>query len=139
MTENIPRKTVILWEIRILLIFVVLWGIMGVFIEYSAVMTLIFACVYAVFAIYTPFYLKSFEVCSSEKSIEIKSGIIIKVNHIMPTPRLIYGETLTTPVAAMLGVSAVCLKAARGWVIVPEIEKTKAQSLLKLITGEKTK
>ena len=51
----------------------------------------------------------------------IEKGVIIKTTHIMPFTKMIYTQSITTPIAKLFGLSAVTVKAARSRIIIPEI------------------
>ena len=63
----------------------------------------------------------------------ITRGAIIKPTHIMPYSKLIYTQTFTTPLAKILGLKALSLKAARSRILVPELPEADAEILLKIL------
>ena len=80
--------------------------------------------------VYVPFYFKSYKITVDENSISIKKGVIIKTTQIMPFPRLVFAQSFTTPLSQIMKMKCVMLKAARAWVLIPEIENTDADYLL---------
>ncbi len=132
---KIPQKTIVLWEIRFSLLAVVFWGILFFYIEMNYTINLIFMFFVTIISFYMPFYLKSFEIYVKDKRIEIKSGIIIKTEYILPNKALIYGEAFTTPIAAKLDVFAVALKGVRKVIVIPELKKEDAEAILERIAN----
>ena len=55
----------------------------------------------------------------------------------MPFPRFIYAEQITSPIAKAMGVSALSLKVARGFILIPEMSKEDAEDIISAISGEK--
>ena len=48
----------------------------------------------------------------------------------MPYKRMIYAQSFETPLARIFGIAAVRLKAARSYLLVAEIEKEAAQTII---------
>ncbi len=134
MTFSLPKKTRFLWQVRILLIFILLCAAVALFSGYSLWFLLpaavIAAIGLAVAFIYVPFYFNSYKITVDENSISISKGLIIRTTNIMPFPRLVFAQSYTTPIASLLKLKCVMLKAARGWILVPEIEDENAELLL---------
>ncbi len=134
MTFSLPEKTRVLWQIRISLVFVALCAVVAFFSQYSLwflLPTAIFAAIGLAGAfVYVPFYFKSYKISVDESSISISKGIIIRTTNIMPFPRMVFAESFTTPLASFMGLKCVMLKAARGWILIPEIENENADFLL---------
>ena len=134
MTFSLPKKTRILWQLRIVLAFVLLCAGVSFFSRYSLWFLLPAAIIatmgLAVAFIYIPFYFKSYKITVDESSISISKGLIIRTTNIMPFPRLVFAQSFTTPIASVLKLKCVMLKAARGWILIPEIEQQNADYLL---------
>lgn len=134
MTFSLPKKTRALWQLRIILVFVLLCAIVAFFSRYSLWFLLpaaIIATLGLIFAfIYVPFYFNSYKITVDENSISISKGLIIRTTNIMPFPRLVFAESFTTPLASLMKLKCVMLKAARGWILIPEIEIDNADFLL---------
>ncbi len=134
MTFSLPKRTLTLWQIRISLIFILLCAVVAFLSRYSIWFLLTLTVVVLVAAvtifIYIPFYFKSYKITVAEGSIIINKGLIIKTTNIMPFPRLVFAESFTTPLASFMKLKGVMLKAARGWMLVPEIENKNADFLL---------
>lgn len=134
MSFSLPKKTRILWQIRIVFAFVCLCALVAFFSRFTLWFLLpaaIIATIGLVFAfIYIPFYFKSYEISVDDNSIIIKKGVIFKTTNIMPYPRLVFAQSFATPLSSMLKMKCVMLKAARGWMLIPEIENINADYLL---------
>lgn len=134
MTFHLPEKTRILWQLRIVLAFAVLCAAVAFFSRYTLWFLLpaaIIATIGLMFAfIYVPFYFNSYKITVDDNSISITKGVIIKTTNIMPYPRLVFALSFTTPLSAMMKMKCVMLKAARGWILIPEIENVNADYLL---------
>ncbi len=134
MTFLLPKRTMLLWQIRILFIFILLCVAVALFSGYSLWFLLPAAIIAAIGLliafIYIPFYFKSYKITVDENSISISKGIIIKITNIMPFPRLVFAESFTTPLASFFKLKAIMLKAARGWILIPEIDNENAEFLL---------
>ena len=57
----------------------------------------------------------------------IESGVFIKITHILPYSKMIYTQTLTSPLARFFGLKAVTLKAARSQLLIPEVPEEEAE------------
>lgn len=134
MTFNLPRKTRVLWQLRIILAFAVLCAVVAFFSRYTLwflLPTAIIATIGLIFAfIYVPFYFNSYKITVDDNSISITKGVVIRTTNIMPYPRLVFAQSFTTPLSSALKMKCVMLKAARGWILIPEIENEHAEYLL---------
>jgi len=134
MTFNLPKKTRLLWQVRIVFAFAVVCAAVAFFSRYTLWFLLpaaVIATLGLVFAfIYVPFYFKSYKISVDKNSIIIAKGVIIRTTNIMPFPRLVFAQSFTTPLSSAMKMKAVVLKAARAWVLIPEIENVSADYLL---------
>ncbi len=134
MTFSLPKKTMALWQIRIVLAFALLCAAVAFFSRFTLWFLLpaaIIATIGLLFAfIYTPFYFKSYKITVDDNSIIITKGVIFKTTNIMPFPRLVFAQSFTTPLSELMKMKCVMLKAARGWILIPEIENADAEYLL---------
>lgn len=134
MTFTLPQKTRLLWQIRIVFAFAVLCALVAFFSRFTLwflLPTAIIATLGLLVAfIYVPFYFKSYKITVDDNSIIITKGIFFKTTHIMPYPRLVFAQSFTTPLSAAMKMKCVMLKAARGWMLIPEIENCNADHLL---------
>lgn len=134
MTFTMPQKTRVLWQIRIVFAFAVLCAAVAFFSRFTLWFLLpaaIIATLGLLFAfIYVPFYFKSYKIAVDDNSIIITKGVIIRTTNIMPFPRLVFAQSFTTPLSQLMKMKSVMLKAARGWILIPEIENINADYLL---------
>ncbi len=135
MKENtLPKKTILLWQFRIIIITFILVAAclyfepLFSFLKIAAIVIGILGVILAF--LYLPFFFKSYKIILSNDAVIVKYGIIIKVEHIMPYKRMIYAQSFETPLARIFGITAVRLKAARSYLLVAEIEKESAQSII---------
>lgn len=134
MSFSLSRKTRILWQIRIAIAFALICAAVAFFSRFTLWFLLpaaIIATLGLIFAfVYIPFYFKSYTITVDDNSITIKKGVFIKTTQIMPFPRLVFAQSFTTPIASLMKLKCVMLKAARGWILIPEIENQNAEFLL---------
>ncbi len=139
---KLPRRTLFLWQLRTVIIELLLLCVCG-YLNLKFRLLLILFIDFTIFFLlliiwYIPSYFKSCKIRLSNDGIIIRRGVIIKNTHILPFSRLIYTQTLVTPLAKLFGLKAVTLKAARSRLFVPEMNEFDADSLLTaLANGEK--
>ena len=139
-TYALPRKTLLLWRIRIVLALAVIL----LFLNYlplpkdtAIIIGAIFICLFlTAFFWYLPKFIKSCRITIIKDSIIIKRGVIIENTHILPFSRLIHTLTIQTPIAKLLSLNTVLLKAARFRIFVPELSQADAESLVAEINSE---
>lgn len=134
MIFTLPNKTKTIWQIRMVFVisflcfFIVLFGY-----KYSwGLLLLIPIAVIGLLVtfIYLPFYFKSYKITVQEDFISVSKGVIFKATNIMPYPRLIFVQSISTPLSSLFKMKIILLKAARGWLFLPEIENISAEFLL---------
>lgn len=134
MTFTLPKKTRALWQMRIVFAFAFVCAAVAFFSRYTPWFLLpaaIIAIIGLIFAfIYVPFYFNSYKIAVDDNSISITKGVIIKTTNIMPYPRFVFAQSFTTPLSSAMKMKCVMLKAARGWILIPEIENVNAEYLL---------
>lgn len=134
MTFYLPKKTCLLWQLRIILAFACLCAAVSFFSRFTLWFLLpasIIAAIGLVFCfVYVPFYFKSYKILVDEYSIIIKKGVVFKTTNIMPYPRLVFAQSFTTPLSSAMKLKCVMLKAARGWILIPEIDSGNADYLI---------
>lgn len=134
MKFTLPKKTRFLWQVRIILAFAIVCIAVALFSRYTIWFLLPAAIIatigLAASLVYVPFYFKSYEIKVDENAIIISKGIIIKTTNIMPYPCLVFARSFTTPLSSLLKLKCVMLKAARGWILIPEIENINADYIL---------
>ena len=137
--QKLPKRTLWLWQLRCIAFYFVIIALCAYFyashsflLIAGAVITVV--CLASVFW-YLPFYIGSYQIICSGEGVVIKRGVIIKTTHIMPYSKLIYTQTFTTPVAKLLGLTAVSLKAARAVVFIPEMRLSDAKHFLAFLSS----
>ena len=95
----------------------------------SAIILILCAVISLVFF---PLLFKSYKITLNDTYISVEKGIFIITTRIFPRENLVYAESVSLPLSNALGVSAVVLKAARSFCVIPEIEKEKADQILKM-------
>ncbi len=139
-TYALPRKTLLLWRIRIFIcltvLLLVLW-LIPLNWKFTVIIGTIFICLFlAAFFWYLPKFIKSCRITVINDSVIIKRGVIIENIHILPFSRLIHTLTVQTPLAKLLSLNTVLFKAARFRVFVPELSSEDAESLVMEINSE---
>lgn len=139
--SKLPRRTRCLWQLRIILIDILIALICFYFrtgYKWSlSVGIVILAFSLPIIFWYIPQFIKNYEIRIIDEAIVINSGVIIKSTHIMPFSKMIYAQSITTPIAAKMEITAISLKAARTSVIIPEIRVDEAIALLEVVSKEK--
>ena len=139
-TYALPRKTLLLWRIRLVLtlafLLIFLW-----YLPLSSDWFLIIGSVFcfmflAAFFWYMPKFIKSCRITVVNDSVIIKRGVIVENTHILPFSRLIHTLTVQTPLAKLFSLNTVLLKAARFRIFVPEMSVADAESLVAEINLE---
>ena len=132
--NTLPKRTTWLWFVRLILITFILLALCYYFsplfapLKIAAIIIGILGLLLAF--VYLPFFFKTYKIILSNDAVIVKYGIFIKVEHIMPYKRMIYAQSFETPLARVLGVTAVRLKAARSYLLVAETEKESAQAII---------
>lgn len=126
MKENLlPKKTALLWQIRIGLagiMLIILLCALSFLTRWLLLAAAVLTALLAVFLFwYLPRYFNSYEIIFPSGAIVINRGVFIKTTHIMPFSRLVYAQSYATPLARAMGLAALSLKAARSVIIVPEL------------------
>ncbi|MBR6510079.1 MAG: PH domain-containing protein [Clostridia bacterium] len=116
-TYIIPKKTLTLWRIRVVMLTVALLGIFFV-IPLPKLAFIIIASVILFLSLlanfwYLPKFIKSCRISVFDGKVVITRGVLIENTHIMPFSRLIHSQTVQTPLARLFGLSILFLKAAR--------------------------
>lgn len=136
--KNLPSKTKYLWQLRCICFYLVIIALCAYFYPYYKFLILAGLIITAVCLVsifwYIPKFIKSYQIITADESIVIKRGVIIKTTHIMPYSRLIYAQTFTTPIAKLLRLTAVSLKAARSTLVIPEMSLCDAKLLIETLS-----
>ena len=134
----LPRKTLLLWQIRAISFGILLSILMFVsktivflpirFIWIAVFVIMSISVLTAVF--YMPFLFKTCKVILLKQGVVVERGVFFKNTHILPFSKLIYTQSYRSPIARMLGLTAVSLKAARSRVFIPEMNEEDAADLI---------
>lgn len=134
MVFTLPKKTRVLWQIRIFLAFALLCGAVCAFVGFTRWMFLPAGVIAAVGLIvvlwYIPAAANAFSVSADQTAVAVKSGVFFKNIHLMPNPRIIYAQTYETPVSRALFLKGVILRSARAIVLIPEMQAVDIDKLL---------
>lgn len=141
----LPRKTLFLWQIRaiafgILLCIIMLIAKTFIFLPMQIILIasgIIISLSILIAAFYMPFLFKTCKVVLLKTGVVVERGVFFKNTHILPFSKLIYTQTYKSPVARMLGLTAVSLKAARSRVFIPEMSEDDAANLIAALSEEK--
>ncbi len=138
---KLPKRTLLLWQIRTALIWLLSSSVcylislkFETFLIILAVLTIFFLL--AIF-LYLPKYFSTFSVKCLKDAVVVENGIFVKRCHILPFSRLIYSQTLNTPLSKVFGVTAVTMKAARSFIFIPEmLDEDSKEFLTVLVKGD---
>ena len=139
MTEKkLPVRTLLLWQIRVTVLFVLLGAVClyfcSVYKWFWVLVTVITAVFLFVILWYLPRFIRNYRIKLIGEAVIIENGVFIRTTHIMPYSRMIYTKSFTTPLAKAIGLTSISLKAARSSIIMPEILVSDAVVLLKLLS-----
>ena len=136
----LPKRTLLLWQIRVVMstTFLILFCLLYIkaFLVLKIAIWILITLGLAIVALYLPLFFKRYEILFQGEAIIVNYGVFIKFSHVMPYPRLIYAQTFATPLARIMGVTALSLKAARSRVIIPEVLLPEALRVLDSLTDE---
>ena len=131
MELKLPKKTLDLWKIRLTIGVLLFFGLFSYFCHgygWFLIATLVIICLYELaFFWYLPALFKTYQIKYINGAVVIESGVFIKITHIMPYSKMIYTQTLTSPLARFFGLKAVTLKAARSQILIPEVPEEAAE------------
>lgn len=134
---KLPKRTLLLWQIRVCLIWILLSSFCGLlmpdfkfFLILLFILTVLFV---VVIFFYLPKYFSLFKIKCLKDAVVVENGIFIKRCHILPFSRLIYSQTINTPLSKLFGVTAVTLKAARSIILIPELIESDAKEFLTVL------
>lgn len=133
-----PKRVLFLWQLRS----AVLLGLLSLLTIWVWFLTVYFSIVIGIAIViavlfnfvYLPVFLKSYLVTVDKNAVTITRGVFIKRESVMPQPRLVYAEHITTPLARAFSVSAVAFRAARAATITIELEKADVNEILEVIS-----
>lgn len=135
---TVPKKTLWLWQIRISILALILLFI-SIMLTKATKICLILACLILLLFLliifcYLPILFKTCRCKVVNDTVVLRIGVFFKSIHVFPMLRLIYSQTITTPLAKKFGLCGVSLKAARNRIFIPELTKNDAEELMNMIT-----
>ena len=130
-----PKSTLFLWQTRTVVMLTLLlalvswvWYVSFYFIITCVLLSVLFL---SIAFLYLPHYFKHYSIELGKNAIIIKSGLFVRHERIMPTPRLIYTERYRTPVSKAFGLSGLVLHATRAATFTAEFSDTDIDEILK--------
>ncbi|MBR5922445.1 MAG: hypothetical protein IKZ59_01490 [Clostridia bacterium] len=135
-------KTIILWQIRACsafiasaLLFFALSRLFAPLLVPALCLPVLGAC--ASFW-YVPVFLKGYNVHVGDNAVTVTCGVIIRTTRVMPYKRLVFAVGYSTPLARLLKLRGIRLRAARADLYIPEMAEDAAELLIfGLSEGEK--
>ena len=127
---KLPKKTLRVWQTRIFMVAVILSAFLCILFDFYTFSALLLILCAVISFVYLPLLFGSYTIILTDSYISVERGVFIKSNKIMPRALLVYAESVSLPLSNALGLSAVILKSAKGFCVIPEIEKQKADELL---------
>ena len=135
---KIPRKTYTLWRKRIIFLFLAVIVILfccAVFFRWLILPTVLFFVALGVLLIILdiwllPLYFKSFEISFSDSVISVSKGVIFKSKTVLPNKKLISVSRISLPDAQRYNLTAVFIRFYKGFIFIPEIDKSVAKEMI---------
>ncbi len=138
--KPLPKKTLILWQLRVLLLGIVCVALClyfgAKFQKLNQIAFIISIIISAIILFYLPAFFKGYKIELKGEAVIISYGVFIKISHIMPYSRLIYAQSFATPLARIFGMAMLTLKAARSWIVIPEMQKSNADAIISYLSSE---
>lgn len=139
MEYAIPLKTLRLWQLRSAICGIILIVICIMLTKRGLPLLIGCTAVIIIFGLLMLWYLpRLFKNCRCRvvnNSVILEIGLFIRKIHIFPLMRLIYTQTLKTPLSSLLGLMGISLKAARNRIYIPELSLPDAERLLAALKG----
>ena len=129
---KLPKKTLRVWQLRLFLLAVILCAFLCLLFSLYLLSAVVLILCAVISLVFFPLLFKSYKITLDDTYISVEKGIFIITTRIFPRENLVYAESVSLPLSNALGVSAVVLKAARSFCVIPEIEKEKADQILKM-------
>ncbi len=129
---KLPKKTLRVWQLRLFLLAVILCAFLCLLFSLYLLSAIVLILCAVISLVFFPLLFKSYKITLNDTYISVEKGIFIITTRIFPRENLVYAESVSLPLSNALGVSAVVLKAARSFCVIPEIEKEKADQILKM-------
>lgn len=133
---RLSKITLMLWKIRVTVLTLLLLAVLAYFCHgygWFLIVILALVCLYeGVMLWYLPKLFRNYRIKYINGAVVIESGVVIKTTHIMPFSKMIYAETITSPLAKLMGIKALSLKAARSRILIPELPENE---VVKFVTA----
>ncbi|MBR7131920.1 MAG: hypothetical protein IKD04_00145 [Clostridia bacterium] len=129
-----PVKALRLWQIRAALLWVAL--LLACFALFSPsrllfpILTALTAVFLTVILWYLPRFLRSCRISCQKNAIIIEQGVFVKKCQILSFNRLLFAQSLSTPLSRLLGLRVIILKGTRGRALIPELSKKASAEIL---------
>lgn len=138
---RLSKKTLMLWKIRVTVFTLLILSVLAYFCHgygWFLIVILALVCLYeGIMLWYLPKLFRNYRIKYINGAVVIESGVVLKTTHIMPFSKMIYTETITSPLAKLMGIKALSLKAARSRILIPELpEKEVVKFVTALAEGE---
>ncbi len=134
---RLSKKTLMLWKIRVTILTLFVLGILAYFCHgygWFLIAVLVLICLYeGIMLWYLPKLFRNYRLKYINGAVIIESGVVIKTTHIMPFSKMIYAETITSPLAKLMGIKALTLKAARSRILIPELPENDARKFITVL------
>ena len=141
MTFILSKKTLMLWHTRIVFAIVFICAPILLIARISKLILFFCLIVFVVSIIYSfvyaPVYCKNYKIIVEKSSITIKKGIFFKTTIIMPYCQLVFCQTFATPLATVMNMKSIILKATKRRIFIPEIENADVQIILNAFRNDK--
>lgn len=142
MEFKIEKKTALLWQIRMActaVLLAILFALLARYSRYFFIPAVVFlAAGGAVVFWYLPAYFSRYRIFVGENAVVVTSGVYFVTSHIMPFKRLVFAGGYSTPLARVMKLKGVTLRAARANILIPEMDVKAADRLILGISGEKS-
>ena len=139
MSFSVPKKTKILWQLRFAAVVMILCAAVASFSPLSKWLWLPCGIIgllgILLIFVYLPAYFANCRITVGDDAVMVTRGVFIRTTHIMPYPRMIYVSSFSSPIARRLGICAVVMRAARGFILVPEIKIKDVEMISKKAEG----
>ncbi len=139
---TLPSRTLFLWRIRLFAVAGVLtlllcWLCYIVPVQF----VLLFLAVLWVVAFFIGFWYlprqhRNYKITLNEQSLLLQRGVFLHTHYLMPAPRMIYAELLSTPLCRSMGLCGLSLRAARGILHIAPLELKEAMEILMQLDRE---
>ena len=134
----LPPKTLLLWQCRAVLLWLFLTLACSFFSFSLKVFLISFLSLSVIFSLviflYLPKYFSLFKIKCLKGAVIVENGVIFRNCHILPFSRLIYTQTIVTPISKFFGLTALTLKAARSRIYIPELDEKSLKDILSRLT-----